>query len=256
MKELSIIKIGGQVLADDTKLQQTLQAFAGLEGPKILVHGGGKTASELSRKLGFKAHIVAGRRITDQASLEVATMVYAGLINKKIVSQLQKFECNALGLSGADGSLILAQKRPVKEIDYGFVGDILQVNTALLNSLISQNIVPVCCAITHDGQGQLLNTNADTIAAQLAAALAPDYELTLKFCFEKPGVLAKPEDDTSAFTFLSESEYIVQQKNGSITAGMIPKLDNAFVAKKSKVRKVFICGLEGILEPKGTEICL
>ncbi len=254
MNPLTIIKIGGKLLDHKTTLHDTITAFAKIDRPKILVHGGGKRASEFSQKLGVKTQMINGRRITDEATLEIATMVYAGLINKQLVSLLQKMNCNAIGFSGADGNLIRSQKRPVQEVDFGFVGDVEQVNTSLLVTLLKQGIVPVFCAITHDGNGQLLNTNADTIAATLATALSNYFKVSLKFCFEKEGVLADPTDETSVFRDLSKKDYAFYQENGIISDGMIPKLDNAFTAKKSNVHKVVICGPNGILEQKGTEI--
>lgn len=256
MKPLTIIKIGGKLLDDAKALRTAMLAFAALPSPKILVHGGGKRASELSQRMGIAPKMQHGRRLTDQPALEIATMVYAGLINKQLVSQLQSFDCNAMGFSGADGSLIVADKRPVGEVDFGWVGDIDRINTPLLMSLLEQGVVPVFCAITHDGNGQLLNTNADTIAAQLAAALAEHFRVSLKLCFEKEGVLADPLDDASVWKKLSFAAYREQLELGTVSAGMIPKLDNAFSAKKAKVHQVMICGHNGIEQTKGTEICL
>lgn len=256
MNPLTIIKIGGKLLDDELALNQIIASFSKIDSPKILVHGGGKRASELCKNLGIEPQMHEGRRITNHATLEVATMVYAGLINKSLVSRLQQHNCNAFGFSGADGNLIIARKRPAKTIDYGFVGDIEKVNTDLLTNLLEQKITPVFCAITHDKKGQLLNTNADTIASALASALSNHFKITLKFCFEKEGVLADLFDEAAVIPFLSKSNYEQHQQQGVISDGMIPKLDNAFAAKKAKVHSVMICGKNGILEQKGTEICL
>lgn len=256
MKSLTIIKIGGNLLDNEVELDKALNYFSNIDGAKILVHGGGKKTSELCLKLGIKPNMHNGRRITDQATLEVATMVYAGLFNKTLVSKLQNLNCNALGFSGADGNVILSKKRPVKDIDFGMVGDVESINDKLLINLLDNGFVPVFCAITHDGKGQLLNTNADTIASVLAATLSADYDVELKFCFEKEGVLSNPEDESSVFPKLSMEEYLANKASGVIYEGMIPKIDNAFDAKNGNVKKVMICGIEGINKAKGTEICL
>lgn len=256
MKKLTIIKIGGKLLDDEQAWKKAMTDFSEINEAKILVHGGGKMASEISKKLGIEPKMIEGRRITDAASLEVTTMVYAGLLNKKLVSFLQSNNQNAMGFSGADGNLILSEKRPVKQIDFGFVGDIKKINTELIISLLNQNIVPVFSAITHDGKGQLLNTNADTIAATLSKSLASYFQTTLKFCFEKEGVLMNPVNEEEIFPHLSKAEYLQETKKGVISAGMIPKLENAFAAKKAAVHQVRICGVSGINQLKGTEICL
>ncbi len=242
IQPLHITKIGGKILEDEARLDQVLRNFVNLEGHKILVHGGGKRASEMSRRLGIEPRMHQGRRITDEPALEVATMVYAGWSNKKVVSLLQAGGCDALGLSGADGNAILARKRPVGEVDYGFAGDIEEVNTGLIRHLLFAQITPVFCAITHDGQGQLLNTNADTIAARLARALTPHYDVHLHYCFEKPGVLTDPDDDDTVIARLTFDSYRQYQQQGVITDGMIPKLDNAFGALRHGVKGVVICG--------------
>lgn len=256
MKPLALIKIGGKLLDDQVALQAALASFASLSGPKILVHGGGKEVSTRCEQMDIVPNMWNGRRITDGPTLEVAVMVYAGLINKQVVSHLQRLGCNALGLCGADGNLILARKRPVGAIDFGWVGDVESINTPLLLALLEQGVIPVFCAITHDGQGQLLNTNADTIAAALATALATDFVVNLKLCFEKDGVLSDPEDDTSVLPSLAIAQYQQALKTGAISDGMIPKLDNAFNAKKAGVSHVIICGSKGIAQIQGTEICL
>jgi len=256
MPSLTILKIGGKLLDDEIKLNQVATAFSKIDNPKILVHGGGKQASELCLKLGITPHMINGRRVTDQPTMEVVTMVYAGLINKTVVSLLQSLDCNSIGVSGADGNLILSEKRGIQEVDYGFVGDIIDVDSLLIGDILNNGITPVFCAITHDGNGQLLNTNADTIAAALAIELSTKYEVILKFCFEKEGVLINPLDERSVIPLLTKSDYEQYQEKEIISEGMIPKLDNAFTAKKYNVNKVLICGIDGIINQKGTEICL
>ena len=256
---MKIIKIGGQVINDSSRLRSFLSAFAKLEGDKILVHGGGRKATELSKKLGIPTKMIDGRRVTDAATLEVATMVYAGLINKTIVAQLQALGIQALGMSGADLNSIQAHKRTVKEIDYGFVGDIDQVNGSKIAELIRLQIVPVFCAITHDNAGQLFNTNADTIAARLASALSDNFETELYYCFEKNGVLADPEDDSSVISQLNYEQYQQYKKDGIISAGMIAKLDNAFLALRQNVKSVIVCSAEAIIYSNienATHLCL
>lgn len=256
MKTLTVVKIGGRLLEGEADSRTVLQLFAQIPAPKILIHGGGKKATELSIQLGLTPNIKNGRRITDQATLDITTMVYAGLINKKIVSRLQQLKCNALGLSGADGNLILSNKRPIQEIDYGYVGDIQQVNVPLLVELLKLNITPVFCAITHDEHGQLLNTNADTIAATVASSLSDYYTVQLKICLDKNGVLLYPDDDNSTIDILTHEAYLSALENDSISGGMIPKLENAFKAKNSNVHQVMLCGIDGLKEEKGTTICL
>jgi len=242
MQELTIIKIGGKVVENDTELRAVLQGFTQIKGHKILVHGGGKRATEMLPQLGIEPKMINGRRITDAATLEVVTMVYAGLINKKIVSLLQSMDCQAIGLSGADLNSIQSHKRIVKDIDYGFAGDIDAVNTDAIRGLLDMNATPVFCAITHDKQGQLLNTNADTIAATLAANLAAHYDVTLMLCFEKNGVLSDPKNDDSVIRVINDMTYQSYKQSGIILAGMIPKMDNAFFALSKGVKNVQICG--------------
>jgi len=253
---LHIIKIGGKVVDDDQLLESLLEAFVAEPGLKILVHGGGKRATELSERLGIPARMVNGRRITDEATLEIAVMVYAGWFNKKVVGLLQARNCNALGLSGADGNLILAHKRPVRDIDYGWVGDIDQVNATGIASLLSAGFTPVFCAITHDRQGHLLNTNADTITARIAMALAPHYRVRLSFCFEKNGVLQDAQDDQTLLNSLSRSEHLNYQQSGAIHTGMLPKLDNAFEALDAGVAEVRVCGPATFAGNGGTQLHL
>ena len=240
MPKLSILKIGGAVIEDPVKLASFLADFAALEGHKILVHGGGKKASFWAEKLGIPVHIKDGRRITDAATLELITGIYGGQVNKNIVAILQGMNCNALGLSGADGNALQAIKRPVKAIDYGFVGDISQVNTALFSNLLEQNISPVCCAITHDGNGQLFNTNADTIAAEIGKAMASRFTTVLYYCFELPGVMKDLNDPASLIEYITEESYTDLLVNNVISAGMLPKLYNAFDALKGGVKEVGI----------------
>ncbi|WP_353482345.1 acetylglutamate kinase [Haliscomenobacter sp.] len=251
---LHILKVGGKVIDDLALLRPILEAFLEKEGKKIIVHGGGKKASELSEKLGIPVQMVNGRRITDLAALEVATMVYAGLFNKQIVALLQSIGGNALGLSGADGNVILAHQRPVKEIDYGYVGDLDEVNAPAIHRLLNADFTPVFCAITHNGQGQLLNTNADTIASQLATAMSALYEVKLYLCLDKNGVLANAEDDSTVIPRMNETDYGQLKEQGVVYAGMLPKLDNAFEALRQGVKEVIICGPESVCQGGGTVI--
>lgn len=238
MKTLKIIKIGGNIIDDSKALNDFLYHFSKIEGPKILVHGGGKLATKLAEQMNIKVQMTDGRRITDSQTLDLITMVYAGKINKNIVATLQKNTCNAIGFTGADGNTILSVKRPVQEIDYGFVGDVVKVNTTVLETLLTQNITPVFCAITHSTEGQLLNTNADTIAAELAISFAQQYQTELYYCFEKNGVLVNINDDDSVIQHLTKEKYqelLVQQ---TIVNGMLPKLNNCFHAIDHQVHKV------------------
>ncbi|TCC97518.1 acetylglutamate kinase [Pedobacter hiemivivus] len=241
-KKLSVIKIGGNVIDDSEKLHRFLLDFTALPGDKILIHGGGKIATELGVSLGVEAKMVEGRRITDIETLRVVTMVYAGLINKNMVAQLQAKGCNAIGLTGADGNIIKAVKRPVKDIDYGFVGDLdaSSVSTKTLSSLLEVGLVPVLCAITHDGETQLLNTNADTIASAVAVAMSDFYETSLIYCFEKRGVMRDIDDDSSLVTEIKMEQFDTLKSEGVVSGGMIPKLHNAFEAIKSGVAAVYI----------------
>ena len=250
--KLTVLKIGGNVLEDADMLDQVLSYFAELPSPAILVHGGGRKATEVISRLGLTPTMMEGRRITDAPTLEVVTMLYAGLTNKQVVAKLQARGCNALGLSGADGNIIRAQKRPMGTIDYGFAGDVQQINTDSLIALIESGFRPVCCAITHDQKGQLLNTNADTIAACLAAALAPHFAVHLQYCFEKAGVLANPQDDTSVIHQMSSTSYQALKAKGVIHSGMIPKLDNAFAALQQGVISVEVGDLAALSDRKAT----
>lgn len=254
MNKLSLIKVGGKVVENPETLAKLLNDFKQIAGYKILVHGGGKLATELSQKMGIETKMVEGRRITDRETLEVVTMVYAGLVNKNIVAQLQALHINAMGLCGADFNLIRSIKRPVKDIDYGFVGDVQEVQGDVLADLINQNIVPVVAPITHDRQGQLLNTNADTVANELAKAMAPHFDVHLYYCFEKPGVLMNPDDDNSIIREIKRKEFEQYKEEGIIQGGMIPKLDNAFNALACGVKEVIITQADRLLSGGGTHI--
>ncbi len=252
--KLHLLKIGGKVLTQAELFEPLLRHWLDLPGKQVLVHGGGKRAGELGATMGFPARMIDGRRITDGVTLEIVTMVYAGLYNKQLVSRIQAMGGNALGLSGADGDLIRAGKRPVAAIDYGYVGDVKAVNRESLNRLLETGFIPVFCAITHDGKGQLLNTNADTVAGSLANDLAKDWEVHLYYCLEKPGVLENPEDDRSLIPFLAHSKYTALKEKGAIHSGMIPKLDNAFAALEAGVKSVVICGPDSFVRDSGTRL--
>ena len=240
MNKLKVVKIGGNVIENKTALSRFLADFSALNGPKILVHGGGKEATQMAAQLQIPVQISNGRRITDAANLDIITMLYAGKINKNIVAQLQALGCNALGLSGADGNSIRANKRPINPIDFGFVGDITTVNTSFFKQLLTAGITPVCCAISHDGNGQLLNTNADTIAAAIAGSLSKTNAVTLYYCFEKPGVLKNVMDNNSVIQQINFKKYQQLQEEGRIAQGMLPKLSNCFDALNEGVTEVKI----------------
>lgn len=258
--ELSIIKIGGNIIDHPEELKSFLGNFSKLGGHKILVHGGGKVATQMASRLGVSTQMVEGRRITDLPMLEVVTMVYGGLVNKNIVASLQAIGVNALGLTGADGGIIRAEKRPVKTIDYGYVGDIKAVNSDILAGFLAQSLVPVIAPLSYSMEGSLLNTNADTIASVIAVALAGKYKVSLVYCFEKHGVLSNPEDDSSVIPQLTPLEYASYKETGTINKGMIPKLDNAFDALRSGVDRVVVCHAREVLSAvkgdKGTQIRL
>ena len=259
MERLTIVKVGGKVVEDKDSLEQLLAQFSMIRGKRILVHGGGLLATNLAEKLGIETQMVEGRRITDAATLEVVTMVYAGLVNKNIVAGLQAKGCNAIGLTGADLNVIRAVKRPVKTIDYGYVGDIMGVNTSELRMLLNEEVVPVMAPITHDGKGQLLNTNADTIAQEIAKAMSEKMEITLVYSFEKKGVLKDIDDEESFIPMINLACFEKMKEEHTIFAGMIPKLDNAFEAIGAGVNKVIIgdaSNLQELLDGKsGTVIC-
>jgi acetylglutamate kinase len=248
---LYVVKIGGNIIDDAAKLEHFLKHFSSIKGKKILVHGGGKLATQLAKDLGIEQEMVEGRRITDAATLKIVTMVYAGYINKNIVAQLQATGSNAIGFTGADANLIKAHKRLAsasKGIDYGFVGDVDQVNTAAIEPLLAQDITIVIAPITHDGNGQLLNTNADTIAQSIATAMSSLYQVSLLYCFEKSGVLLDANDDNTVIPLIDQSNFKKLKEEQLIFAGMIPKLDNAFAALEKGVSKVIIGKAESILD--------
>lgn len=240
MKTLKVIKIGGKIIDNKVSLLSFLKDFSRLNGPKILVHGGGKLASDLSKKMNIPVQMIEGRRVTNLETLDIITMVYAGKINKYIVAKLQSFGCNSIGFSGADGNTIIANKRPEHPIDYGFVGDIVKVDVNIPKILINNNITNIFSAISHDEKGQLLNTNADTIASELAIAFSNDYEVELYYCFEKKGVLMHRNDENSVIKKITKKTYAELKASNIINEGMIPKLDNCFYALDRKVSSVFI----------------
>lgn len=256
MKSIKVIKVGGKILEEEKSLLQLLDNFAAIDGKKALVHGGGRLATTIGEKLGIESKYVDGRRITDAETLQVVTMVYGGLANKTVVAQLQARDCNALGLTGADMNIILAEKRPVKTIDYGFVGDVIAVDGKRLSSLIDLDIIPVMAPLTHDKKGNMLNTNADTIAAETAKGLSPFYKVSLVYCFEKAGVLMDEHDDNSVIPHITPKGYEQLKKDSIIHSGMIPKLDNAFDALNQGVSEVIITNVENINNGKGTVISL
>ena len=237
---LTVIKIGGNIIDDESKLSQFLKEFSTINGKKILVHGGGKLATRLAEQLNIPQQLIDGRRITDAETLKVVTMVYAGYINKNIVGQLQAFGDNAIGICGADGNAILAHKRQNASLDYGYAGDVDKVNVSFFSDLLENNYSVVIAPITHDGKGQLLNTNADTIAQEIAKALSEIYSVQLVYSFEKPGVLMDANDDASLIKEINPTSYKQLKESGAIFAGMIPKLDNAFAALDNGVEKVII----------------
>jgi len=242
MQQLVVIKIGGNIIDDPAKLPGFLKDFATIEGYKILVHGGGKVATEMGKQLNIEPAYVNGRRITDAATLQVVTMVYGGLINKNIVAALQARGCNAIGLTGADGNIMPAHKRPVKEVDYGFVGDVdsSNVNATVIQQLLQAGLTPVLAPLTHDGAGTMLNTNADTIAQEIAKGMANLMQVKLVYCFEKNGVLSNPDDDDSAIGNIQADNFQQLIDSNVVSGGMIPKLENAFAAINAGVDKVVI----------------
>lgn len=239
-KPITIVKIGGNIIDNPTELTQFLFDFSKIEGNKVLVHGGGKSATKMAQSVGLTPQMVDGRRITDAPMLDIAVMIYAGEINKKIVAQLQANNTNAIGFSGADGNLIVSEKRNHPTIDYGFVGDVKKINTPLLQKIIGLEITPVFCAITHDKNGQLLNTNADTIASELSIGLSGVFDVTLNYCFEKAGVLTDVEDENSVIEQINSALYSKLKEEGAIHSGMIPKLDNCFNSLSKGVQKIKI----------------
>lgn len=254
INKLTIIKVGGKIVEEEQSLKQLLKDFSLIEGNKILVHGGGRSATKLAERLGIESRMVDGRRITDKKTLEVVTMVYGGLVNKNIVAGLQALGVNALGLTGADLNMIRSEKRPVKDIDYGFVGDVKEVNATMLSTLISQGIIPILAPLTHDKQGNILNTNADTIAGETAKALAPFFEVSLVYCFEKRGVLMNENDDNSVIPQITKADFERLVKDGIVQGGMIPKLENAFESVAAGVKEVVITSVTEIGKNSGTHI--
>lgn len=256
MMKITVVKIGGNVIDDSEKLVQFLKEFTAISGKKILVHGGGKEATKMSARMGIETTLIEGRRVTNKETIELVTMVYAGLINKRIVALLQKEGCNALGLTGSDGNIIKANLRNPFPIDYGFVGDIPLngVNIGLIDLLLSNGIVPVICAIMHDGKGQLLNCNADSVASAIAIASSRMAKTTLMYCFEKPGVLKDINDEDSLIELITPSTYKSLKEVGVIAKGMIPKIENAFDAISQGVDSVIIRSSDNLLNSKGTII--
>ena len=255
MKEkLTVIKVGGKIVEEEQTLNQLLADFSAIEGYKVLVHGGGRSATKLASQLGIESKMVNGRRITDAETLKVVTMVYGGLVNKNIVAGLQAKGMNAMGFTGADMNVIRSVKRPVKDVDYGFVGDVEKVNAGLLADLIRQGVVPVMAPLTHDGQGSMLSTNADTVAGDAAKALAELFDVTLVFCFEKKGVLSDENDDDSVIPVITPELFKEYVEKGVIQGGMIPKLENSFSAIDAGVSQVVITLASAIHQQGGTVI--
>lgn len=256
IKNINVVKIGGNVIDDPTALADFVEIFSSLEGPKILVHGGGKEATRLSKDMGIETIMIEGRRVTDRATLDIVTMTYAGLINKRIVAMLQAAGCNALGFSGADGNIIKASRRPANPIDYGFVGDIdpKDVNDTLIRILLEDGITPVVCAICHDGNGTLLNCNADSVASAVALGASRIAPTVLTYCFEKAGVLADVNDEESVIPLITKDNFHTLKENGTIAKGMIPKLTNALDSASKGVTEVRICKAENLLTDSGTII--
>jgi len=242
VEKLFIIKIGGNVIDDPGKLDSFLKEFAGIDCKKILVHGGGKIATAIGKKLNIQSKYIDGRRITDDETIDLVTMVYGGLVNKKIVAKLQSIQCNAIGVTGADANLLPAIKRPVKEIDFGWVGDVNaeNINTETWKLFLENGITPVAAPLTHDNKGNILNTNADTIASILSVSMAKHYEVSLLFCFEKNGVLLDVNDENSVISKLNPKEYLSLKKSNKLFAGILPKIDNAFDAINKGVKEVVI----------------
>ena len=255
MEKVTIVKVGGAIVEDNEQLAQLLTDFAAIPGKKVLVHGGGRRATKVAAALGIESKMVNGRRITDEQMLEVVTMVYGGLVNKNLVAKLQAKGVNALGLTGADMDVIHSHKRPVKDgEDFGYVGDVERANGKMLQTLIQEGITPVMAPLTHDGNGNILNTNADTIASETAKALAPYYDVTLIYSFEKKGVLSNPDDDNSVIPVITRSDFEKYQADGTIGGGMIPKIENALAAVDAGVKEVIITLATAIDGKQGTVI--
>lgn len=255
MEKVTIVKVGGAIVEDNEQLAQLLTDFAAIPGKKVLVHGGGRRATKVAAALGIESKMVNGRRITDAQMLEVVTMVYGGLVNKNLVAKLQAKGVNALGLTGADMDVIHSHKRPVKDgVDFGYVGDVKRANGKMLQTLIQEGITPVMAPLTHDGNGNILNTNADTIASETAKALAPYYDVTLIYSFEKKGVLSNPDDDNSVIPVITRSDFEKYQADRTIGGGMIPKIENALAAVDAGVKEVIITLATAIDGKQGTVI--
>lgn len=256
MKErLTIVKVGGAIVEDEVQLARLLTDFTAIEGRKVLVHGGGRRATKIAAQLGIETQMVDGRRITDAPMLQVVTMVYGGLVNKQVVARLQALGVNAIGLCGADGNIILSHKRPLKNgVDFGFVGDVDSVATETLSALLSAGLTPVIAPLTHDGTGNILNTNADTMASEVARALANEFDVTLIYSFEKPGVLANADDDTSVIPTITRSDFDRYKADGTISGGMLPKIENALAAVEAGVSRVIITLATAIDGHHGTTI--
>jgi acetylglutamate kinase len=256
MKEkLTVVKVGGAVVEDEAQLTQLLKDFSAIKGKKVLIHGGGRRATQVAASLGIESKMVGGRRITDADMLSVVTMVYGGLVNKNLVARLQANSVNALGLTGADVDVIRSHKRPIKDgVDFGFVGDVDRADGQMLSHLIQAGITPVMAPLTHDGQGHILNTNADTIASETAKALAPYYDVTLIYSFEKKGVLRNPDDDNSVIPTITRADFEQYKADGTINGGMLPKIENALSAVDAGVSKVIITLATAIDGESGTKI--
>ncbi len=254
MEKLTLVKVGGKIVEEPETLKQLLYDFSKIEGYKVLVHGGGRSATAIAAKLGIESIMVNGRRVTDEETLKVVTMVYGGLVNKQIVAGLQAIGVNALGLTGADLNYMRSEKRPVKDVNYGFVGDVKEVNADILADLIGKNVVPVLAPLTHDKAGNMLNTNADTIAGEAAKALSKHFEVTLMFCFEKKGVLMSENDDESVIAEITPALFEKYVAEGIISGGMIPKLENSFDAINAGVKQVIITRANLIHTAGGTKV--
>lgn len=254
MDRITVVKVGGKIVEDPSRLEELLTQFEAIPGFKLLVHGGGRMATTVGDKMGIESIYVEGRRVTDIETLKVVTMVYGGLVNKNVVAKLQAMGSNALGLTGADMNIIEAHKRVVKDIDYGYAGDIDKVNAELLSGLIKQGVVPVLAPLTHDGEGGMLNTNADTIAAEVAKGLSQFFDVSLIYCFEKAGVLEDENDDNSVIPLITKKLFQAYKSSGIVSGGMIPKLDNAFMSIEAGVKEVIIKQSSDLNKNSGTII--
>ena len=255
MKEkLTIVKLGGKIVEDEASLQRLILTFAQMDGLRLLVHGGGRTATDVAKRLGVETVMVEGRRVTDQAMLEVVTMVYGGLVNKRGVAALQAAGINAIGLTGADMNVMRAHRRPAGRVDYGFVGDVDKADGEALARLLQSGVVPVMAPLTHDGHGQLLNTNADTIAGETAKALAHHFEVTLVYCFEHAGVLKDANDEESLIPTINRASFEALVADGTVSGGMIPKIENCLQAVEQGVARVVITAADALGTDSGTVI--